>query len=164
MIQFLIGLSISTERALQTYKKTIEVSGGGADGFIGDGKERFESILTFIQDDSYYPTFEDKITHLFYSLCKDHLFQDGNKRIAITLAAQMLIDNGYIWCTGSFIRRMENYCWHVAAGSIDKDLLKEIITCVINDDEENESLLLKIINTTKDEPNGRFQLSRKRPD
>ncbi|MDO5116559.1 MAG: Fic family protein [Synergistaceae bacterium] len=151
---------LTPERALKTYEKTIEVSGGGSCGFIGNGRERFESILTFIQDDGFYPSFEEKITHLFFALCKDHLFQDGNKRIAITLTAQMLIDNGYICCISSFIRRMENYCWHVAAGSIKKDLLQDIIVCVINGKEEDESLLLRIIDATNDAPESQFRLSR----
>ncbi len=155
---------LTTERALKTYEKTIEVSGGGSCGFISDGRERFEGVLMFIQDDSFYPSFEDKLTHLFFSLCKGHFFIDGNKRIAITLAAQMLIDNGYICCTASFIRRMENYCWHVAAGSIDKDLLRDIIVCIINGEEEDESLLLRIIDATSNAPDGQFRFSRGQAD
>ena len=37
--------------------------------------------------DLCYPTFLDKLLHLFYCSCKFHCFCDGNKRIAITLTA-----------------------------------------------------------------------------
>ena len=57
--------------ALSVYAKTIAVSGGGASGFIGDGEARFRSVLDFIRDDTYYPTFEEKLTHLFFSNLAD---------------------------------------------------------------------------------------------
>ena len=41
---------------------------------------------------------------------------------------------------------MENISYHVAAGNIDKDLLHEIIFAVINGDENDEGLKLKILN------------------
>ena len=41
---------------------------------------------------------------------------------------------------------MENISYHVAAGNIDKDLLHEIILAVINGDENDEELKLKILN------------------
>jgi death-on-curing protein len=40
---------------------------------------------------------------------------------------------------------MENISYHVATGKIDKDLLKEIICAVIEDDMEREGLKLKIL-------------------
>jgi death-on-curing protein len=134
---------LTIEQALEVHRKTVEVSGGGVLGMIDTG--RLESVLEHIQNDDYYPTFEEKLTHLFFCACKFHCFQDGNKRIAITLCAQMLLFNGYLYCAGSFIREMENISYHVAAGNIDKDLLGEIITAHINDDGENEELKLKIL-------------------
>lgn len=135
---------LTLEQAIEIHHKTVEVSGGGAFGHLDLGK--LDSVLEHIQNDDYYPTFEEKLTHLFFSVCKFHCFQDGNKRIAITLSAQMLLYNGYLYCTGSFIREMENISYHVAAGSIDKDLLREIITAHLEEDEENEALKLKILN------------------
>jgi len=135
---------LTLEQAVEVHRKTVEVSGGGALGHLDLGK--LESVLQHMQNDDYYPTFEDKLTHLFFSACKFHCFQDGNKRIAITLCAQMLLLNGYLYCSGRFIREMENISYHVAAGDIDKDLLHEIITAVINGDENDEGLKLKILN------------------
>jgi death-on-curing protein len=133
---------LTLDQAVDVHRKTVEVSGGGALGHLELGK--LESVLDHIQNDDYYPTFEEKLTHLFFCTCKFHCFQDGNKRIAITLAAQILLFNGYLYCAGQFIREMENISYHVAAGSISKELLGEIITAVINDGMDSEELKLKI--------------------
>jgi len=130
--------------AVKIHRKTVEVSGGGTLGHLDLGQ--LESVLEHIKNDDYYPTFEQKLTHLFFSTNKFHCFQDGNKRIAISLGAQFLLLNGYLFVVRRFIREMENISYHVAAGSIDKDLLHEIVCAVINDAMDDESLKLKIIN------------------
>ncbi len=140
---------LTLEQAVEVHRKTVEVSGGGALGHLELGK--LESVLQHMQNDEYYPTFEDKLTHLFFSACKFHSFLDGNKRIAITLCAQMLLLNGYLYCSGHFIREMENISYHVAAGNIDKDLLHEIVCAVINDAMDDESLKLKILNAISED-------------
>lgn len=141
---------LTLEQAIEVHRKTVEVSGGGALGHLELGK--LESVLEHIQNDDYYPTFEEKLTHLFFCACKFHCFQDGNKRIAITLCAQMLLLNGYLYCSSRFLREMENISYHVAAGNIDKELLGEVITAVINGDMDSEDLKLKILEAiSKDE-------------
>lgn len=133
---------LSIEQAIEIHHKTVEISGGGAMGHLELGK--LESVLEHIQNDDYYPGFADKLTHLFFGACKFHCFADGNKRIAITLCAQMLLLNGYLDCAGDFIRDMENISYHVAAGSIDKVLLGEIIEAFLNEEMDSEPLKLKI--------------------
>jgi len=140
---------LTLEQAIEIHAKTVEVSGGGTLGHLDLGK--LESVLQNIQNDDYYPTFEEKLTHLFFSACKFHCFQDGNKRIAITLSAQMLLFNGYMYCASSFLREMENISYHVAAGNIDKELLQEIITAHLMEEENSESLKLKILNAISGE-------------
>jgi hypothetical protein len=44
-----------------------------------------ESALEFIQNDDYYPAFEDKLVHLIWSINRNHAFSDGNKRLSITI-------------------------------------------------------------------------------
>lgn len=134
---------LTLDQATEVHRKTVEVSGGGAFGYLELGK--LESVLEHIQNDDYYPTFEEKLTHLFFCACKFHCFQDGNKRIAITLCAQMLLFNGYLYCASQFLREMENISYHVAAGSIGKELLGEIITAVLNEETDSEELKLKIL-------------------
>ena len=123
--------------------KTVEVSGGGSTGLLN--ADALDSALNHIQNDDYYPSFEDKLTYLFFSACKFHGFIDGNKRIAISLGAQFLLLNGYVFVAGRFIREMENISYHVAAGNIDRELLKEIITALLSGNEDDEELKLKIL-------------------
>ena len=135
-------LYLTLDQAIEVHRKTVEVSGGGAIGHLELGK--LESVLEHIQNDDYYPTFADKLTHLFFCACKFHCFQDGNKRIAIVLCVQMLLFNGYLFCAGRFLRDMENISYHVAAGNIGKELLREIMEAFLNEEMDMEPLKLKI--------------------
>jgi death on curing protein len=134
---------LSLDQAVEVHRKTVQVSGGGEIGHLD--LRKLDSVLSHIQNDDYYPSFEDKLTHLFFCACKFHCFLDGNKRVAITLCAQMLLLNGYLYCTNSFIREMENISYHVASGNITKELLLEVISAILNNDLENEALKLKIL-------------------
>ena len=135
---------LTLEQAIEVHRKTVEVSGGGALGHLDLGK--LESVLQNIQNDDYYPTFDGKLTHLFFCSCKFHCFEDGNKRIAITLCSQMLLLNGYLRSVNGFIRESENISYHVAAGNIEKELLCEWMSAVLRGEEDDESLKLKILN------------------
>lgn len=136
---------ITLDEAIRIHQLTVIHSGGGALGHLDLGK--LESVLENIQNDDYYPNFVDKITHLFFCACEFHCFEDGNKRIAITLSTQFLLKNGYLSVAQSFLKKMENISYHVAAGKINKDLLHEIMESVLKGKfESDESLKLKIIN------------------
>lgn len=137
-------LYITMEQAVSTHGLTIEKSGGGTAGALEI--EKLESVLEHIQNDLYYPSFDAKLTHLFHSACKFHCFQDGNKRIAITLCAQMLLMNGYLRSIEAFIREAENISYHVAAGAISKELLGDWMLAVLKGEEDDESLKLAILN------------------
>jgi len=134
---------LTLEQAVEVHRKTVEISGGGALGHLDLG--RLDSVLHHIQNDDYYPEFIDKLTHLFFSANKFHCFEDGNKRIAISLGAQFLLFNGYVFVAGHFIHEMENISYHVAAGRIGKELLRDIINAVIHDEMDDESLKLRIL-------------------
>jgi death on curing protein len=134
---------ITIEQAIEIHKKTVEKSGGGAIGHLELGT--LEGVLGNIQNDLYYPTFADKLTHLFFSVCKFHCFLDGNKRIAIVLCTQFLLLNGYLYCAEQFLRKMENISYHVADGSIDKELLKELISASLEEELDSEALKLKLL-------------------
>lgn len=120
------------------YAKTVKHSGGGLHGILQEGGIR--SVLNFIQDDSYYPDLKSKLTHLVYSFCRGHYFQDCNKRIAITLGAYFLLRNGYMAPAKIFMCTMEAYIYHVAAGSITKELFAVIIAkCIAGEDLDEET-------------------------
>jgi len=134
---------LTLEQVLETHRLTVEYSGGGEHGHYD--LQRLEGVLAHIQNDDYYPTFEEKLTHLFYSACQFHCFVDGNKRIAITLCTQMLLLNGRLDSAKTFLHDMENISYHVAAGRIDKDLLLDIIRAHLNAASDDEELKLRIL-------------------
>ena len=106
-----------------------------------------ESVLTHIQNDDYYPTFVEKLTHLFFCTCEFHCFEDGNKRLAISLSAYFLLLNGYMAVAKSFFEVTENISYHVAAGKIDKELLLRIMEAiVVGTYDFDEDLKLEIYN------------------
>ena len=130
---------IDAEKAKDIHLLTIKHSGGGAEGILDFG--RIESVLMHMQNDDYYPTFVDKLTHLFFCVCKFHSFEDGNKRLAITLSVQFLLINGYLAVAQTFFRETENISYHVAAGHIDKNLLHDILDSIMRGDfDENEEV------------------------
>jgi len=139
---------LNLQQAIEIHGKTVAVSGGGALGHLDLGK--LDAVLDHIQNDEYYPTFEAKLSHLFFSACKFHCFQDGNKRIAITLCAQMLLFNGYLRSVSAFIRESENISYHVAGGNISKELLGEWLSAVLRGEEDDEALKLKLLNAIQD--------------
>lgn len=67
---------ITPEQAKITHEKTIQYSGGGTLEELDFGK--LESVLYNIQNDDWYPTFVDKLTHLFFCTCQFHSFADDH--------------------------------------------------------------------------------------
>jgi len=132
------------DEIIAIHKKTIAASGGGgADGILN--LSSLECAIEQIQNDDYYPNFEDKLTHLFWVSNKSHGFQDGNKRIAITSCSMFLLMNGYMAVVKDFLYKMETISYHVAAGNIDKEFLHEIIISILYEEDYNEELKLKIL-------------------
>jgi len=137
----------SIEEVKAIHRKTVEISGGGALGVINTNS--LEAALEHIQNDDYYPTFIDKLTHLVYIANKSHCFQDGNKRISISLGMKFLLNNGYLYVIKNFVHKMEMVSYQVAAGKIDKELLREIISSILTEEDYSESLKIKIVNSIK---------------
>ena len=135
-------LYFTTEYAIKTHDKIIEIS-GGVHGIKDPGN--LDSPLEHIQNDDYYPELEDKITHLVFSINKNHAFTDGNKRSSIALGAFFLELNGLDSFVSKFIIEMENISVLVADNLIDKELLHEIISSLIYEEDYSEELKLKII-------------------
>lgn len=128
---------------VEIHRKTVEASGGGTDGILN--LDALDCAIEQIQNDYYYPEFEDKLTHLFWVANKNHCFQDGNKRIAISICGMFLLMNGLMRIAGTFFQRMESISLHVAAGNIEKDLLHEIITSILYEEDYSEELKIKLI-------------------
>jgi death-on-curing protein len=144
-------LYFDTDHAIREHDYIIDNS-GGRKGILNIGL--LDSVLEHVQNDMYYPELEDKVCYLFYSINKNHAFNDGNKRTSIVLSAYFLELNGFGYKVSHFIREMENVAVHVADNRVDRELLREIICAVIYDSEYGEELQLKLIHaisTTKDE-------------
>ncbi len=127
--------------AVKEHDWIIDNSGGRA-GVMDLGL--LESPLEHIQNDDYYPEFEDKLTHLVFSVNKSHAFVDGNKRSSIVLGCYFLELNGYDCVVKKFVLEMENIAVWIAEGLISKDLLREIIKSLIYEDDYSEALKLQI--------------------
>ena len=136
-------LYISYNEALDVYAKTIEKSGGGFSGIRDKGG--IESVLAFMQNDLYYPDFVSKLSYLVFRFCSGHFFNDGNKRIALTLGTYFLYKNGHFWSAAQFMQRMEAIIYHVAASNIDDELLVRIMDCVVDCQDFDEILKIDII-------------------
>lgn len=135
---------ISKEQALETHRKTIELSGGGDTSLINIGY--LESALEHIQNDDYYPEFCDKLVHLIWSVNRNHSFSDGNKRLSITLGVQFLAMNGYLYCINRFLIEMENISYHLAAGRINKELLSKFVKSFLeNEVDFSETVKLEYL-------------------
>ena len=106
---------------------------GGLKGIKDYGQ--LEIVLANIQNDLYYPTFADKLTHLMYSVVQLHMFLYSNKRLALLLGTYFMNINYYSYYTDIFSERMENVVDDVASGKISKEQLKEISIELLELDE-----------------------------
>lgn len=134
-------LYFDVSHAIRTHDWIIENSGGMA-GTKDIGQ--LESPLEHIQNDLYYPELEDKLTHLVFSINKNHAFHDGNKRSSLALGAYFLELNDFDYIVHHFIVEMENIAVWVADNVIDKSLLHQLITSILYDDDYSESLKLEL--------------------
>lgn len=127
--------------AIKVHDWIIENSGGRP------GNENLDllySPLEHVKNDDYYPAMEDKLTHLVYSINKNHAFCDGNKRSSIALGAYFLECNGYEYCIKDFVLRMENIAVWIADNVINRELAFKIVTSLIYEDDYSESLKLEM--------------------
>jgi death-on-curing protein len=130
-----------TNHAIKVHDWIIENSGG----LRGNREiDLLDSALEHVQNDMYYPTFEEKLKHIIYAVNKFHPFSDGNKRSSLVLGAYFLELNGYDYCTKRFILEMENIVVWLAEGKINDDLLLKIIKFIVDDNEFDESLKIEI--------------------
>lgn len=108
-------------------------------------QNQLESALEFIQNDDYYPTLTDKLTHLVYSIADGHCFTDGNKRTSLILGAYFLELNGMGELVPRFLIEMENIVLWVAAKLLDKNQLHDIIDDLVSLGELSEQTQLSLV-------------------
>ena len=103
----------------------------GLSGYNQTNLGYLDSALENIQNDDFYPNFEDKLTHLMFSCIKFHPFNDGNKRTSIYLAMHFLKINDRENLLDDFAQKMEDIVVRVAEDSLNKYELKEILTDIL---------------------------------
>lgn len=130
------------EALLAVHDRVLAVSGGML-GIKDEGLLR--SPLEFISDDDYYPTFADKLTHLVYSLIKNHGFNDGNKRTALAAGALLLMMNGYDSFVGYYFLMFEQVMVLVAENKITKEQLRLLFVDISDNGQLSEASKLIII-------------------
>jgi death-on-curing protein len=128
--------------AISVHDWIIEHSGGLA-GTKDIGQ--LASPIEHIQNDWYYPEMEDKLTHLVFSINKNHAFNDGNKTSSLVLGAYFQELNAFDYVVKRFAKEMENIVVWVADNVVSKALLHQIISSLIYEDEYSEELKLAIV-------------------
>lgn len=136
------------ETLLTLHDKVLTVS-GGMRGVKDEGLLR--GPVEFIKDDEYYSSFSDKLTHLVYSLVKNHGFNDGNKRTALAAGALLLILNGYDNFIGYYFLMFEQVMVLVADNRLTKSQLLVLMEDMVDCGELSESSKLMIVDALPDE-------------
>lgn len=138
---------LNAVNAIEEHDWIIKVS-GGMPGI--NNLANLQSPLTHIQNDVYYPNLIAKLTHLVFSINKNHAFNDGNKRSSILLGAYFLQLNGYDFAVEKFVHEMENIAVYVASNTVSKDLLTDLIHSIVYEEDFSEELKLKLITAVTD--------------
>lgn len=121
---------------LDKHNEVIRKSGGTMGVF---NENLLRGFIEFIQNDVYYPSFEEKLTHLIFSVAKNHGFCDGNKRTAIIAGAFFLELNAFDqFIVDAFIQNMEGVILLTVQGLIDKDQLRQMINDFIHNGKMSE--------------------------
>jgi death-on-curing protein len=135
------------ETLIEIHERILEVS-GGMPGVKDEGLLR--SPLGFITDEVYYPLFADKLTHLVYSLIKNHGFNDGNKRTALAAGAMLLMLNGYDNFVEYYFLLFEPVMVLVADDKISKEQLHILFADTVERGVLSESSKIIIIEAFPD--------------
>ncbi len=132
------------EKCLEIHKIIIDKS-GGLDNFYPDRIGYLESTLVHIQNDTYYPEFLDKLTHLFYCICQNHSFVDVNKRTSLGVCKLFLSINDYNYVLSDFMLRLEDVAVALACGKFNETEIRDILNRMLNLEEFTEEQKLTIL-------------------
>ncbi|SUX12649.1 type II toxin-antitoxin system death-on-curing family toxin [Campylobacter upsaliensis] len=121
---------LSLQEVLELHDRMIQAM----DGLNGANPKQIallDSALTQIQNDDYYPSFIDKLTHLMFACVKFHPFIDGNKRTALLLGRTFIKINYPASLPTDFYQRLEDVIVSVASDTISKDELAQILSAML---------------------------------
>ncbi len=88
-------IKFSKEKVLLLHKLLAEATGGSV-GLRDEGllDSALEGAFAGFGDKEFYPTKEEKVARLGYTLISNHAFVDGNKRIGVYVMLSFLEMNG----------------------------------------------------------------------
>ena len=104
---------------------------GGLSGANPKQIALLDSALIQIQNDDYYPSFIDKLTHLMFACVKFHPFADGNKRTALYIAKAFIKLNRPDSLPTDFYQKLEYVIVSVASDELSKDELAQILSAML---------------------------------
>lgn len=90
-----------------------------------------DSALIQIQNDDYYPSFIDKLTHLMFVCVKFYPFADGNKRTALYIAKAFIKLNRPDSLPTDFYQKLEYVIVSLASDELSKDELAQILSTML---------------------------------
>jgi death-on-curing protein len=126
---------LSLGEVLALHQRLLAQSGGG-EGLRDLGaleSAAAQPRMTFAGHD-LYPDLATKAAALAYSLIKNHPFVDGNKRVGHAAMETFLLLNGHELIAP--IEDAERIILGVAAGSVDRDALRDWVRQVIAQESE----------------------------
>ncbi|EFO6606280.1 type II toxin-antitoxin system death-on-curing family toxin [Campylobacter upsaliensis] len=121
---------LNLQEVLELHDRMIQAM----DGLNGANPKQIallDSALTQIQNDDYYPSFIDKLTHLMFACVKFHPFIDGNKRTALLLGRTFIKINYPDSLPTDFYQKLEDIIVSVASDEISKDELAQILSAML---------------------------------
>ncbi|EAJ0412584.1 type II toxin-antitoxin system death-on-curing family toxin [Campylobacter upsaliensis] len=121
---------LTLQEVLELHDRMIQA----VDGLNGANPKQIallDSALTQIQNDDYYPSFIDKLTHLMFACVKFHPFADGNKRTALLLGRTFIKLNYPDSLPTDFYQKLEDVIVSVASDTISKDELAQILSAML---------------------------------
>nr|WP_317403975.1 Fic family protein [uncultured Helicobacter sp.] len=103
---------------------------GGLSGANPKQIALLDSALTQIQNDDYYPSFIDKLTHIMFACVKFHPSLECNKRTALLIGDAFIMLN-HKATPKDFYQKLEDVIVSVASDEISKDELAQILSAIL---------------------------------
>lgn len=114
-------IKINVSQVIEINKTVISKTGGTFTILNKDLLEQsVNSIYQTFDGNELYPNILDKASQICYSLCKNHCFEDGNKRTALVTMLVLLDINGYN-INNLNHNSMYDLIYNVAEGSSNKN-------------------------------------------
>ncbi|MBS4235411.1 Fic family protein [Campylobacter vulpis] len=121
---------LSLQEVLELHDRMIQAM-GGLSGANPKQIALLDSALTQIQNDDYYPSFIDKLTHLMFACVKFHPFARMQQTHRTLYSKAFIKLNRPDSLPADFYQRLEDVIVSVASDEISKDELAQILSAML---------------------------------